>query len=60
MQAGRLESLSHGVSLSRLPIFLVFLQILILFRSESYFLADFISIENISVLYIRDSDFTNV
>ena len=34
--------------------------ILILFRSESYFLADFISIEDISVLYIRDSDFTNV
>ena len=33
--------------LSRLPIFPVFLQILILFRSESYFLADFISIEDI-------------
>ena len=42
------------------PFFLVFLQILILFRSESYFLADFISIEDISVLYIGDSDFTNV
>ena len=33
---------------------------MILFRSESYFLADFISIEDISVLYIRDLDFTNV
>ena len=55
-----MESLSHGVSLSRLPSFPFFLSILILFRSESYFLADFISIEDISVLYIRDLDFTNV
>ena len=42
------------------PFFQFFLQILILFRFESYFLVDFISIEDISVLYIRDSDFTNV
>ena len=58
--AGTLENLSHGVSLSKLPIFPVFLQILILFRFESNFLADFISIEEISLLYIRDSNFTNV
>ena len=57
---GILENLSHGVSLSKLPIFPVFLHILIRFRSESNFLADFISIEEISVLYIRDSYFTNV
>ena len=58
--AGTLENLSHGVSLSKLPIFLVFLQILVLFRCESNFLADFIYIEEISLLYIRDSNLTNV
>ena len=42
------------------PFFQFLLQILILFRFESNFLANFISIEDISVLYIRDSDFTNV
>ena len=42
------------------PFSQFFLQILILIRSECNFLADFISIEDISMLYIRDSDFTNV
>ena len=42
------------------PFFQFLLQILILFRFKSTFLADIISIEDISVLYIRDSNFTNV
>ena len=49
------------VSLSKLPIFLVFLQILIFFVDlRVIFLADFLCIEEITVLYNRDSDFTNV
>ena len=58
---GRLENLCHRVSLSKLPIFLVFLQILIFFIDLGViFLANFLCIEEISVLYNRDSDFTNV
>ena len=53
--------LSHGFSLSKLPIFLVF-------AADFFFLIDlrvalehiFISIEEISVLYNRDSDFITV
>ena len=53
--AGRLEKVSHGVSLSKLPIFPVFLQILIFFIDlRIIFLADFLCIEEISVLYNRD------
>ena len=60
---GRLDNLSHGVSLSKLPIFPVFLQILIFFffvDIRVIFLEDFLCIEEISVLYNRDSDFTKV
>ena len=42
------------------PFFLVLLQILIFNRSYSSFRADFISIEEISVLYNIDSDFITV
>ena len=56
-----MENLSHGVSLSKLSIFLVFLHILIFFVDlRVIFLTDFLCIEEISVLYNRDSDFTNV
>ena len=56
-----MENLSHGVSLSKLPFFLVFLQILIFFADLGViFLADSLCIEEISVMYSRDSDFTNV
>ena len=58
---GRLENLSHEVSLSKLPIFPVFLHILIFFVDlRVIFLAYFLCIEEISVLYNRDSDFINV
>ena len=56
-----MENLSHGVSLSKLPIFPVFLQILIFFVDlRAIVLAYFLYIEEISVLYNRDSDFTYV
>ena len=56
-----MENLAHGVSLSRLSIFPVFLQILIFFLDFIVVLEQIlISIEEISVLYNRDSDFTKV
>ena len=57
---GRLESLSHGGSLSRLPIFPVFQQILIFLDFIVVLEMICISIKEISVLYNRDLDFTKV
>ena len=55
-----MENLSHGVSLFKLPIFPVFLHILIFFVDlRVIFLANFLCIEEISLLYNGDSDFTN-
>ena len=57
---GRWENTSYGVSLSKLPIFLNFCYILFLIDHKVVLEQIFISIEQISVLYNRDSDFITV
>ena len=57
---GRWENTSHGVPLSKMLIFLVLLQILIFIDLIVVLEQIFISIGEISVLYIRDSDFITV
>ena len=60
MATGRWENSSHGVSLSKLPIFLVFLEFFIFSKCYISFKHIFICIEEILLLYIRDLDFITV